>query len=614
MIACVLWFVAPLVVAAGNGEGDDSIIATAANRPDAQIMILKVPGPRGSIVDRNGKALATSVVKQQVVVNFPAKSFKGEQNMLDWVRRLQASLPEGLATLNVEDSQIKNHYEYRRWVPLAISGYLSDEEAWEIEGSLSPSLSLNSVYVRVYPEGDLAAHMIGYLGIKEKPAKRAIEIGDLKWELHEGRAGWEKIYEEELAGKSGWEKIITNENGKIIFHEVLKTPAIGGVVRTTLDLDLQRAAESALKKLSKKGALVIIDIQTGEVVAMASNPSYDPNLFLPKIKYEAYQELLNSKDKPLYARSYQAAYPPASVFKAVVALAGLQLGFIDEGTLIDGPPSLEIGGREFKNWNKKPEGEINVIDALKRSCNTWFFELAIYMKSKPFMNLAKHLGLGEKSDLALLGETAGKLPNLDYEAPAQSANLSIGQGDLLTSPLQVARMMAGIARGMTLPKLQLIQQVVTSDGNVVEQGVLGGDTPLPLGFKSVVTVHKGLDSVVNDSRGTGKKAAVSYARVSGKTGTAQWGNLSKKQNLAWFAGFMPSNKPKYAFAAIYEGDEGEVIGGGSFAAPIVKEFFEQAKPYIEPILQEWLPAAFEVNEGDQEAASQIINTTEESSE
>ncbi len=588
-------------------EGSEQIIAVAANRPDAQIMILKIPGPRGSILDRHGRALATSVVKQQVVVNFPSKGFKDDQAVLNWVQELRDSLPESLPQLKIKDSEILNHYEFRRWVPMAISNYLDNEQAWQIEAGLSPSLSLNSVYVRIYPEGELAAHIIGYLGIKEKPAKKAIEIGDLKWELHEGRAGWEKIYEDELAGQEGWEKIITNEQGEIIYHEVLKAPSIGGVVRATLDLDLQRAAEFALTKLSKRGALVVIDIQTGEIVAMASNPSYDPNIFLPKVEYDDYQALINSKDKPLYARAYQAAYPPASVFKAVVALDALEKGFIDETTLIDGPPSMEIGGREFKNWNKKPEGEINVIDAIKRSCNTWFFELAMYMESRSFINLAKLLGLGENNNLALLGETSGKLPTIKYEAPAQSANLSIGQGDILTSPLQMARMMAGIARGVSLPKLQLIQQVVTNQGTVVEQMVVGHSTPLPLGFKSVVTVHEGLSQVVNDSRGTGKKAAVSYAKVSGKTGTAQWGDVNKKQYLAWFAGFMPSEKPKYAFAAIYEGEEGQTIGGGTYAAPIVKEFFEQAKPYLEPIIEQWSPRKSikqksEVTEDDEESA------------
>ncbi len=567
----------------------EQIIAVAQNRPDAQIMILKIPGPRGSIVDRHGRALATTEIKQQVVIHFPAKNFGSDEALLNWVKELKASLPESIPELELKDSEILDHYEYRRWVPLAVSGYLENEQAWQLEAGLSPSLGLNSVYVRVYPEGELASHMIGYLGVKEKPAKKAIEIGDLKWELHEGRAGWEKIYEEELAGQEGWEKIIANEQGEIIYHEMLKSPAIGGIVRTTLDLDLQRAAESALRKLTKRGALVVIDIETGEIVAMASNPNYDPNIFLPKVKYNDYQALLDSEDKPLIARAYQSAYPPASVFKAVVALSALEKGFIDESTLIDGPPSMEIGGREFKNWNKKPEGEINVIDAIKRSCNTWFYELAIYMQSRSFINLAKLLGLGEKNNLALLSETSGKLPDIKYEVPAQSANLSIGQGDLLTSPLQMARMMAGIARGVSLPKLHIIQQVVTNEGQVVEQMVFGESTPLPLGFKAVVTVHEGLDQVVNDSRGTGKRAAVSYARISGKTGTAQWGNVDKKQYLAWFGGFMPTEKPKYAFAAIYEGEEGQTIGGGTYAAPIIKEFFEQAQPYVEPILEQWLP-------------------------
>lgn len=322
---------------------------------------------------------------------------------------------------------------------------------------------------------------------------------------------------------------------------------------------------------------------------MASRPSFDPNRFIPMILEDDFRELSDDPSTPLYGRAFQSAYPPASSYKPVVALAALDAGAVTENSTIYCPASIRIGRTVFNNHSKTPEGSINVKRAIARSCNTWFYKVGIDIGPSSFLALSRRLGFGERTGLPLLGETPGLVPTEEWMlrnekrrfADGDTANLSIGQGALLASPLQVAQAMAGIANGGALPRLRLVRQVQDPLGRVVEAPIPEKKNALGVTEDAVRIVRKGMYDVINSPGGTGKQAGLSYTSICGKTGTAQWGPKAKNQRLAWFAGFLPRDNPRYAFAVLYEGRPGEKVSGGRMAAPMVRRFFQGIRKDIE---------------------------------
>jgi penicillin-binding protein 2 len=314
----------------------------------------------------------------------------------------------------------------------------------------------------------------------------------------------------------------------------------------------------------------------------------------------------------LFGRAFQSAYPPASAFKPIVALVALNNGMVTENSTLYCPAAISIGRTVFKNWSKSPEGSIDVKRAIARSCNTWFYQVGIDIGPTSFLSLARRLGFGEKTGLPLVGETPGLVPNDEWMLKNEkrrildgdTANLSIGQGSLLASPLQVAQAMAGIANGGALPKMRLISQVQDTRGRVVQAPVPERKNSLGLSEKAVQVVHQGMSDVVNSGGGTGRSAGLGYAELCGKTGTAQWGPKSKNQRLAWFAGFMPRANPRYAFAVLYEGRPGEGVSGGRMAAPMVQKFFQGIKGDIKEVIAPPKKALVVVDEKTGEAVEQ----------
>jgi penicillin-binding protein 2 len=336
----------------------------------------------------------------------------------------------------------------------------------------------------------------------------------------------------------------------------------------------------------------VLDVTTGEVLVMASRPSFDLTEFVGGISAARFKELNEDPGAPLFARAFAAQYPPASTFKAVVALAALHDETITEKSTIYAPAFLQFPGHKIRNASGRAEGSIAVKYALARSCNTWFAQVGIDCGPNNFLAMARRLGYGEKSGLPLVGEATGLIPTNEWMLANQkrrfmngdSANMAIGQGVLLATPLQVAQGMAGIGNGKALPKLQLIRQVQDGKGRVVQQSIPEVRTDLGLAKNAALVVHRGMRDVVNESYGTGKNGALGWTVMCGKTGTAQWGPASKNQRLAWFAGFFPYENPRFAYAVIYEGRPGQTISGGRMAAPMVSAFFNPLRKEIETII------------------------------
>lgn len=567
----------------------DAAISTLKN---ARTISLKIPAPRGMILDRSGKAFAQNRLMYQVGLSFPEFSNPKKEEILAWaherLKRAEKLVPK---FAEISDEELLAYYKDRRWLPLPLGAPLVDSRAKELKKKLVDGLVVTPVYRRFYSEGGLAAHMLGYVGDVARTPKGPISFNEPMWGEIEGRSGLEKIYDQQLTGKAGIKKWLYDEHGRKLQEELVQPPRAGGNVVTTLNYQWQEKAEDVLRNGTSRGAFVVIDVLTGEVLVLASNPSFDPNEMI-QISTENFKKLNTDSRRPMFSRAFQASYPPASTFKPIVALTALNQHVITPDSEIYCPAQMKIGNLTFRNWSKVPEGSIDVYRALARSCNPWFYQIGMRLGAANFLNTASQLGLGQKSGLPLMGETAGLVPTSEWMQrtyqrgflPGDAANLSIGQGALLASPLQVAAAMAGIANGGVIPKLQLIRQVQDESGRVIESAKPELRTNMNLDPKAVKAVLRGMNEVVAAGYGTGKQAALSYTSLCGKTGTAQWGPKSKDQRLAWFAGFLPYKNPRYAFAVLYEGRPGQVVSGGRMAAPMVRKFFESVKADVEATL------------------------------
>jgi penicillin-binding protein 2 len=574
---------------AASADGRSANDAKIFNRPNARTIASLIPPPRGLILDREGEPLANNRVAYHLAINYGQFEVADRDFVVSWARkRLDEATKQVQGVLAFSDEDLWQHYRHRRWLPLIISGFLKDADVKKLEGKTGVGLMLFPVYARNYPEGALASHFIGYTGSIGKLPTGPINQNEPLFEEIEGRAGLEKLFDEALAGVPGRKRLLFDSDGSKLLEEQTVRPRPGGTVVTTLNLRWQKLAESVLEKGCERGAFVVVDIATGEVLVMASRPGFDLNRFIPGISDDAFQTLQNDPGRPLFSRAFQGAYPPASSFKPIVALAALNAGTVSENTLIDSPAAITLGNHTFNNWTKIPEGSIDVKRALARSCNTWFYQVGIRVGPTAFLGLARQLGYGAATGLPLIGETPGLVPTNEWMIKNQgrrildgdSANLAIGQGVLLASPLQVAQGMAGIGHGTALPKLQLIRQVQNINGGVVSATEPERKNWLGTNPHAAEVVRAGMRDVVNGAGGTGHGASLSFTELCGKTGTAQWGPPSKNQRLAWFAGFLPYDNPRYAFAVLYEGKPNQTVSGGRMAAPMVKNFFETLKDEI----------------------------------
>lgn len=589
---CVVGAQGVPVSAAADGAAPSADDASIFGRKNARTITLKIPAPRGPIIDREGQPFAQNRVAYQLVLQFEQFENEERESVVAWGRqRIEMAKLLREKVREPDDDALYDHYRHRRWLPYYITEPMGSEEAEEIRSKLTRGLELRAVYERYYPEKSLAAHIIGYTGIAGKLPTGPIFPDEPLWELSEGRAGFEKIYDQELRGKPATLHLLFNEEGQELLREQKGQPRAGGAVVTTLNMRWQKRAEKVLDDYSNRGAFVVIDVATGEVLVLASKPSFDLNLWIPGISNTEYTKLREDQDKPLYARAFQGIYPPASSFKPVVALAALNDSTIDQHTTINCPAFVQYGNHKLWNWSKSPYGQLSVIPAIKWSNNPWFAQVGNKVGSGSFLGLARRLGMGTSTGLPLIGEEPGLIPTAAwvrkrYGRPiteGDAANWSIGQGAVLSTPLQVAQAMAGIANGGALPKLHLMMQVQDSYGQVIRTAQPERRNWLGLDAEAVHTVREGMRQVV--AGGTGRSAGLSWTEVCGKTGTGQWGPERKRQGVAWFAGFLPADEPRLAFAALYEGRPGQRVSGGRNAGAMVPAFFNSFKSEIQEMIK-----------------------------
>lgn len=563
--------------------GDTAIVASWQTQQDARTLLLTVPGPRGQIVDRNGYCLAYNKVGYFYALQFPRWDEPQPRQILAYARQriqfLNARMPD--SPWAIKDEDILAHYKNRRWIPLICPRLIKGSDWESVQKEMLSGIRLQPSYYRDYPHQELGSHFLGYVSKKYRTLPTGpIALGEPVTIELVGRTGLEKTYEEFLAGKPGEINVIFDAEGNKLSEDVRRHPVEGNHVVLTLERDFQEIAESVLRSNSSAGAFVIMDVWDGDIIAMASHPSYNPNAFVPSISQDEYNKLVEDQRNPLYARAYQGEYPPASTFKVPVALGALETELVGPESQFNCTSGMTIDNRWFPNWHKREEGMMDVQRALKRSCNTFFYRASRKVGAEPILSMAARLGFGTPVGLPVEGESSGLLPSEEHTQGNRGsrivggalANLSIGQGKILATPVQIARAMCAVANGSYLPKARLVKHIQDLDGNIMEAFPNAQEGAFSVNPGNLEAVHKGMRGVVADGDGTGKRASISYCSLAGKTGTGQW---SATRNVALFAGFVPAVNPEYAFVALYEGSPGEGVSGGRQAAPIVAEVFNQ---------------------------------------
>jgi penicillin-binding protein 2 len=607
--------------------------------PEAKRERARIPGVRGEIKDRNGIVLATSratfevrvnlrevldeYVRQCRIKNTPVPTLKvqftdrgiirqkDEPDIVTMFKELiEARLAEmGLSVAFNAERDLRVHYRsFGGVIPWVYRDNLSFPEFSRFaEHNLSlPGVTVAERGSRVYPLGALACHILGYVRLPDD--QRASEEERKGWDYYVpddfGGAGVEKSFDKFLRGRPGVRTMQKNERGRIV-GEVkgsYEPPRKGNDVYLTLDARIQYIAEKALREGGiGRGSVVVLNPQTGEVLAMASVPSYDPNRFIPSIKQADWDTLLANKTVPLLNRAIRG-FVPGSTYKVPIALAGC-LAHI-QGQRFNCSGSVTYGTNAMQCWIQRQSGgshgTLNLSDALMRSCNCFFYQFGNAAGIDNISKVGKLLGLGEKTGIELDEEDTGILPNpqwLRIHSPAErwssgyTANTSIGQGSVLASPLQMASVSGAVASGKSY-KPHLLYQVKDGDEMVEpHKQVLRANLSQYFSDTELELVRKGMWKVVNDASGTAKAARITGVEVAGKTGTAQnWRRNEKgvrvEDNHTLFISFAPYLNAKYSVCILVQGGK----SGGGCAAPVAQRVLEQAlaldngyDPHVQPL-------------------------------
>ncbi|MFM2314311.1 MAG: hypothetical protein RLZZ04_3587 [Cyanobacteriota bacterium] len=520
---------------------------------------------RGNITDRNGKILATS--KQSYSAYLWPKAQKEE----DWAENSQiiAQILE-IKPKELQQKVEEAGYNYPSLIPIARN--LTPEQITALE-EYKPQLKWVETdidKVRYYPQGKLAAHILGYTGElnqEELEARKSkgYRLGDVM-----GKMGVESSYETQLRGQWGGLKLGVNGAGQVISWLGEKRAESGENLTLTIDTQVQKTAETALGK--QKGAIVALDPHTGGVIAMASYPSFDPNIFSGNVTPEVWKEL-QSQGNPFLNMALRA-FPPASTFKVVTATAGLESGKFSPNTVLGTYPYLSVGGTRFGEWNKRGFGPLGFVQALAWSSNTFFGQIGQGAGGESLIKYARLYGFGQPTGIELDEESKGLIADdawkrLNFDdwgwTVGDTVNMSIGQGFTSATPLQIAVMFSAIANDGYKVKPHLVQTAEQS-----------AKVSLNLKPTTIATIQKGLRAVVDGGTGT-KLNSPNIPPGAGKSGTAQ---APPGDSHTWFGAYAPYEKPEIVVVAFLEHSGG---GGGSKAAPLVRQVMETYfKPKIKP--------------------------------
>lgn len=546
-----------------------------------RVHVQSVPPKRGLIFDRNGILLAENTPSQRLVL------------VRERVDDMDATLDVLQELLGLETDEIeKFRTRMRRSRPfeeVPIRFQLNEEEIARIAVNRYrlPGVKVVAQLVRHYPEGTIFAHSVGYVGRINEREQAKLDNVNYAGTYHIGKIGLERYYEDQLHGLVGYQNVETNARGKVLRVLERTDPVPGSDLHLHIDAQVQRVAHEALGK--RRGSVVALDVETGGVIAMVSTPSYDANLFVSGISSTNYTALRDSPDLPLFNRSLQGQYPPASTVKPLIGLAGLDGGYIDMEHEIRDPGWFQLPGDErlYRDWKRKGHApRVGLELAIKQSCDTYFYDLAYRMGVEKMHDFLQPFGLGQKTGIDIVSERPGLLPSPEWKRkvrrmpwfPGETVNLGIGQGLMLMTPLQIASFTATIANRGVVKRPQLV-------------ATLGAEKISPLIERQIAikkpehwqNVIDSMHGVVHSVRGTAHNIArgIQY-QMAGKTGTAQVVGIAQDEEYdsealsernrdhALFMGYAPLVNPKIALAVVVENGE----GGASVAAPVARKVLD----------------------------------------
>ena len=534
-----------------------------------RIRIRPIAAPRGILFDRNGVPL---------VDNRPAFTLSIIPRELDNRDAVLGRLATLLGLPYQELVDALGRVSNDSFLPVRIRRGLTMEdvakvEEWKLE---LPGVIVEVEPQRAYPTSRFAAHLLGY--VREASDEQMKQGRYRRGELV-GQTGLERLLDEFLRGRDGGERIEVDAMGRPIRIVQQTEPHPGAEVVTTIDRRVQEAAEKAME--GKAGAVVVMDPRNGDVLALVSTPAFPIDAFTGNIDRTAWVRLVQDPLHPLLNRANQAQYPPGSVFKIILMAAGLQEGSITPMDRVHCPGHFEYGGRTWKDWKKEGHGSVDLRRGIAQSCDVYFYQQGLKIGAAAIAKYAKAFGLGAATGIDLGTEKVGLIPEPkprikgDKKSRAwtggDTLNMSIGQGAVLVTPMQVARMMTAVANGGVLWKPRLVQRIERPEQGVVfrDPGQVNGHVELsPVVW---ALIREGLWAVVNDW-GTGGQAKIPGLDVAGKTGTAQIIANSKSErgeDHAWFAAFAPVKEPQAVVVVLVERGG----HGGDAAAPIARKIF-----------------------------------------
>lgn len=558
-------------------EADEFRLLAEENR----INIRLLPPARGQIFDRNGLLIAGNEQNYRVVML---------RDEVDDPEKVLNDLAQ-LIPMTMEDmDRAREELEKRsRLVPVTIADRLSWEDLSQVavNAPALPGITPEVGLSRYYPRSTDFAHIIGYVGPVSDYDLSRIDDNDPLLQIPKfqiGKTGVENKLERNLRGKAGTKRVEVNAIGRVMRELGRDESKKGGTVQLTIDTRLQNFTQARLA--GESAAVVVIDVETGDLVTIGSAPAFDPNKFVRGISVADYAGLTDNQYRPLANKAVQGTYPPGSTFKVVTALAALEDGLISPDETVWCPGHAEVGSRRFHCWKRGGHGYVNLRDSLKESCDVYYYDLAQKVGIEKMTAMARRLGLGERHDVPMSAVSAGLTPTKQWKRDNRDAdwvigdslNASIGQGFVLASPLQLAIMTARIATNKVI-KPRLVRAVDDVEVEVDSTQSLG------LSAASLQAIADGMFAVSNERKGTGygTRIADKTMRMAGKTGTSQVRNITaaerragvfRNEDLPWerrdhalFVGFAPYDKPKYAISVVVEHG-----GGGSVAAaPIARD-------------------------------------------
>lgn len=548
--------------------------------------VLPLEAPRGPVYDRDGLLLVDNRPSFRISVM--------RQDVED-----KTSLLATLSTLlEVDIAVLEERWQEGRRFPIYRPVPLADDVSWDLmervqeHGVELPGVLTEVRPVRDYLEKGSAAHLVGYLGEITDVELNSEGFEDYQAGDYVGKIALEKSFENYLRGQKGRRLVEVDVKGKLLRQLQMEAARPGNKLFLTLDRKLQRAADKAFGDQS--GAAIALDVENGDILAMVSRPTFDPALFARGIASDEWTALLKDSRHPLQNKVIAGQYPPGSTFKMIVALSAMREGISGSHRTIDCEGDFEIGGTRFRCWKKEGHGKTDLKKALKESCDVWFYQVGLELGIDKLSVAAKEFGLGAPVGYPLPGEKSGIIPSREwkrarYNLPwyaGETVNASIGQGFVLTTPIQLAVMTAALANGGKVLKPQLIERVEDWDGNILFESE--AETVRKVDYSERVwdTISKGMVSVVNEVRGTGQVARLENVVVAGKTGTSQVVRRKSDEEEeeeegsdvpyrfrphALFVAYAPADNPKIAVAVIVEHGQ----HGGSAAGPVAQRILEE---------------------------------------